>query len=49
MQYVMEGIAPAPTYFYVEQTSGNVFVRQDLKTDMNLVYTVSKFRLLLQF
>ena len=42
MVYEIVGISPAPLYFHVNPTLGTVWVKDDLKKDRALQYTVSR-------
>ena len=41
IQYGVIGDFPAPYFFYVDPTSGEVFVKSGLKSDKAFSYTVS--------
>jgi len=40
INYELVGVAPAPSYFSVGRTNGNIYVIKDLKLDRALTYTV---------
>ena len=39
--YGTDGIVPAPTYFSLDPTTGEIKVQRDLRQDRRTVYTVS--------
>ncbi len=48
IQYGSQGVAPAPAYFGINPTTGEINITQDLSTDRRTSYTVSnQFRLII--
>jgi hypothetical protein len=44
IQYGVEGISPAPTYFSCDESSGEIKIARDLRQDRKTAYIVSAFR-----